>query len=71
MAALDLAAAAGSQTAFLEVAADNAGAIALYDASGFEAAGRRAGYYARQEGPAADALVLRRTLNSGEPYVYP
>jgi ribosomal-protein-alanine N-acetyltransferase len=70
-AALDLAAAAGSETAFLEVAADNAGAIALYGAAGFEPAGRRAGYYARQDGATADALVLRRTLNSGEAYVYP
>jgi ribosomal-protein-alanine N-acetyltransferase len=70
-AALDLAAAAGSETAFLEVAADNAGAIALYGAAGFESAGRRVGYYARQHGPAVDALVLRRTLNSVDPSVYP
>ena len=69
-AALDLAAAAGSETAFLEVAADNAAGLALYKASGFEAAGRRAGYYARPDGVAADALVLRRTLNRAAPSGY-
>jgi len=70
-AGLDLAAAAGAESAFLEVAADNAGAIALYRAAGFEQAGRRAGYYARQAGPAIDALVLRRTLNRAAPSGYP
>jgi len=44
---------------FLEVAADNAAAIALYEGAGFAAVGRRRGYYARPEGR-ADALVLRR-----------
>jgi ribosomal-protein-alanine N-acetyltransferase len=70
-AGLDLAAAAGAETAFLEVAADNAGALALYRAAGFEQAGRRAGYYAQGSGPAIDALVLRRTLNSTPPTGYP
>jgi ribosomal-protein-alanine N-acetyltransferase len=49
---------------FLEVAEDNPGAIALYAAAGFEPVGRRAGYYARPGAPAADAIVMRRTLNS-------
>jgi len=61
-AALDLAAAAEAETCFLEVAADNAAALALYRAAGFEQAGHRGGYYRRPEGEAVDALVLRRTL---------
>jgi ribosomal-protein-alanine N-acetyltransferase len=61
--ALALAAASGAST-FLEVAADNPGAIALYDRAGFERVGRRAGYYARPGAPAVDAIVMRRTLNS-------
>lgn len=62
-AGLELAAAQGAEVAFLEVAADNPSALGLYRAMGFEAAGRRAGYYARPGRPAVDALVLRRTLN--------
>ena len=62
-AALGLAAAtAGSM--FLEVAADNQGAIALYETAGFEPVGRRVRYYARRSGEGADAIVMRRTLNS-------
>ena len=53
------------------MAADNAAAIALYRSAGFEPVGRRAAYYARPDGPAVDALVLRRTLNSAAPSVYP
>jgi ribosomal-protein-alanine N-acetyltransferase len=63
-AAATAARAAGAETLFLEVAVDNLPAIALYEGAGFEAAGRRRGYYARPGRPAADALVLRRTLNS-------
>ena len=51
-------AASGAKRMFLEVAEDNAPARALYDAQGFEAAGRRRGYYPRPDGPAADALLL-------------
>lgn len=57
-AAADHAAASGATRMFLEVAEDNAPARALYDAQGFEAAGRRRGYYPRPDGPAADALLL-------------
>jgi [ribosomal protein S18]-alanine N-acetyltransferase len=46
---------------FLEVAADNIAAIALYSALGFVPVGRRAGYYVRGPG-AADALTLRAAL---------
>ena len=57
-AATDRARAAGATRMFLEVAEDNAPARALYDALGFAAAGRRPRYYARADGPAADALLL-------------
>ena len=53
----------GAATMFLEVAADNAAAIALYMGEGFERAGERRGYYARPGGPAVDAWVLRLALN--------
>ncbi len=65
-AGLAQAAVAGAQTCFLEVAADNAAAIALYRSAGFEPAGRRAGYYQRPAA-AVDALLLRRALNSPRP----
>ncbi|MBZ4690253.1 MAG: rimI [Cereibacter sp.] len=48
-----------AESAFLEVAADNGAALALYDAAGFRQAGRRRGYYATAAGP-VDALVLSR-----------
>jgi [ribosomal protein S18]-alanine N-acetyltransferase len=51
-----------ADTAFLEVAADNTAARALYAATGFVDAGRRSGYYKRESGPAVDALVLRCSL---------
>jgi ribosomal-protein-alanine N-acetyltransferase len=53
-----------AEAMFLEVALDNAGAVALYAGKGFAVVGRRAGYYARRGAPAADALVMRRTLNT-------
>ncbi|SHE90139.1 ribosomal-protein-alanine N-acetyltransferase [Loktanella atrilutea] len=58
----DRAARAGALSVFLEVAADNAAAIALYRACDFSTVGRRRAYYAREDGPAADALVMRRSL---------
>ena len=61
-AGLELAAQAEAETCFLEVAADNAAALALYRAAGFAQAGHRGGYYRRPDGEAVDALVLRRTL---------
>ena len=53
-------AAAGAAQVFLEVAADNAGAQALYRGFGFEVAGRRPAYYARAGLPPADAVLMRR-----------
>lgn len=47
-------------TFFLEVAADNALALALYASSGFEEVGRRRGYYERANGQSTDALTMRR-----------
>jgi len=50
--------AAGARRLFLEVAADNAAAVALYRAHGFVEAGRRPRYYPG----GIDALVLARAL---------
>jgi Fur family ferric uptake transcriptional regulator len=65
----ELAAMGGAKALFLEVAEDNAAALALYASEQFAEVGRRAGYYARGAGR-LDARVLRRDLNSGaaEPY---
>lgn len=47
---------------YLEVAEDNVAALALYRGLGFREEGRRHGYYRREDGPAANALVLARDL---------
>ena len=47
---------------FLEVAADNASALALYRRHGFAEIGRRDGYYSRLDGKPATALVMSRKL---------
>jgi [ribosomal protein S18]-alanine N-acetyltransferase len=62
-AALAAARAAGAEAMFLEVAADNTAAVALYAGAGFTRVGARPGYYRRPSG-AIDALVMRRDLNS-------
>ena len=56
------AAARGAAQAFLEVAHDNAPALALYQAMGFSRSGLRPGYYPRPDAPAADAVVMTRAL---------
>lgn len=53
----------GAQTAFLEVAEGNEPARALYAACGWQAAGRRRGYYRHPNGRAEDALVLTLALD--------
>lgn len=49
---------AEARSLHLEVAADNTAALALYGRLGFKERGRRAAYYQRKSGPAADALTL-------------
>lgn len=49
---------------FIEVAASNSPARALYVKLGFAQAGRRARYYRRADGTADDAIVMRRDLAS-------
>ena len=58
----------GAHSVFLEVASDNAAALALYNAAGFTQIGRRKGYYARTSGTSTDALVMSRRLE-GAPIV--
>jgi ribosomal-protein-alanine N-acetyltransferase len=61
----DRATADGATSIFLEVAADNAPAIALYTALGFTQVGQRRAYYHRRDGTSTDAWVLRR--DAGQP----
>lgn len=58
-----LARARGAGVLHLEVAEDNSEARALYQKLGFATAGRRHGYYARDDAEAADAIVLRLSLS--------
>jgi tRNA threonylcarbamoyl adenosine modification protein YeaZ len=53
---------AGAGTLFIEVAARNEAARALYHTLGFSAAGVRPGYYAKAHGEADDAIVMRLAL---------
>lgn len=52
----------GAAILFLEVAVDNEPALRLYETLGFAQAGRRQAYYARKDGPSADALTLKAEL---------
>ena len=54
--------AGGAEAMFLEVAADNPSARALYQANAFREVGRRPGYFSRRDG-AVTALIMRRDLN--------
>ena len=51
-----------AQEMFLEVAEDNAAALALYITAGFAKTGRRRLYYRRPGGLLVDALMLRSPL---------
>jgi ribosomal-protein-alanine N-acetyltransferase len=52
----------GATRAFLEVAADNTPARAVYAACGYVTSGTRPGYYPRPDGAASDALLMTRVL---------
>lgn len=52
----------GAERAFLEVAAGNLAAQALYARDGWQPGGRRKAYYRSPGGGAEDALVLWRSL---------
>ncbi len=52
----------GVNALFIEVAASNASARALYDSTGFVAAGARKAYYQRGGGPREDAIIMRKEL---------
>ena len=65
--ALRQAATLGAATAYLEVAATNRAAIALYGAEGFQTFGRRTAYYRyAQNGTACDAVLYKKVLEIGE-----
>jgi ribosomal-protein-alanine N-acetyltransferase len=55
------------ERAFLEVAADNTPALALYRRCGFAQIACRASYYARAGAADADALILSRELTRDHP----
>lgn len=59
---LERAMALGATRAFLEVAATNTAALALYRKAGFTEAGRRPGYYRPTGRPPIDALILEKSL---------
>lgn len=61
-AAIARAAGLGVTSVFLEVAEDNLVAQALYRSRGFNAVGRRPGYYRRPREPAVAALTFGLTL---------
>jgi [ribosomal protein S18]-alanine N-acetyltransferase len=52
----------GARRMFLEVAADNEAALALYGGAGFTPVGRRRHYYTRAIDRAADAVILSAEL---------
>ena len=58
---LDRAAKLNSSECFLEVRTSNEKAISLYKSMGFEAVGRRKGYYPAAQGR-EDAIIMSRTL---------
>lgn len=52
----------GATRGFLEVAADNSAALALYQTHEWRESARRRGYYKRANGPNCDALILEKCL---------
>lgn len=61
-AALSAARDKSAEEMFLEVAADNAAAIALYARAGFTETGRRAAYYRQPDGSRVDAVLMARPV---------
>ena len=57
-----MAAKMGAKEAFLEVAANNAAAIALYSRHGFQQVGCRRDYYSRGRTLAVNANIMRKSL---------
>ncbi|MGB0900467.1 GNAT family N-acetyltransferase [Halocynthiibacter sp.] len=53
----------GAEESFLEVAANNTAAIALYLGSGYTQTGKRPKYYTTPDGQKQDALVFSRPLS--------
>lgn len=51
---------------FLEVAADNVAASALYKGLNFIEVGRRKGYYVRGEAPPVDAVIMARAVKPNQ-----
>ncbi|MGL5445825.1 MAG: GNAT family N-acetyltransferase [Rhabdaerophilum sp.] len=59
---------AGAEVLFLEVAADNTPALALYRKAGFVEIGRRKGYYPAATGaPRRDAMTMKADLSRLDP----
>lgn len=56
----------GARRAFLEVAANNAGAIALYSSCGYGNCGARPSYYRVDEVTRVDALLMEKTLRASD-----
>lgn len=63
----NLAAAQGVRRVFLEVAANNTAALALYRHLGYRDCGVRQAYYRRAKGPPVDAIVMECTLTTRQP----
>jgi ribosomal-protein-alanine N-acetyltransferase len=66
-AAADAGVAAGARRLLLDVAADNAAALALYRDAGFAVINRRPAYYRRPGADPVDAIVLARALGTAGP----
>lgn len=54
---------AGAKRLFLDVAADNTSALALYKRMDCVEVGRRKAYYVRHEAPSVDAIVMSKAIS--------